>query len=78
MNEHPLSAETTVAQALEISAHVGPRLMARRTACVGCYLSRFCTLRDTASYYNFPVNPFIDELKQATSDIIVSQGGLHA
>jgi hypothetical protein len=78
MNEHLLSAETTVAQALEISTNVAPRLMARRTACVGCYLSRFCTLRDTARYYRFPLIPFIDELRQATSDIIVSQGGPHA
>jgi hypothetical protein len=78
MNEYALSAETTVAQALEISANAASQLMARRTACVGCYLSRFCTLRDTASYHNFPLNPFIDELRQATSDTIVSQGGIDA
>ncbi len=48
-----------------------------RLRVLGCYLARFCTLRDTASYYGFPLDEFIHELRRDASDIIVAQGGLN-
>jgi hypothetical protein len=75
MNASTLSADTTVAQALEANPAVGPFLTASGTACVGCYLARFCTLRETSNYYNLPLDALVDELRLTASDIIVSKGG---
>ncbi len=75
MNTDVLSADSTVADALDVGPHVAALLNARRTACVGCYLARFCTLRDTAAYYDFPLDEFINELRRTSSEIIVAQGG---
>ena len=78
MNANALSAEATVAQALDANPAVAAVLTAHRTACVGCYLARFCTLRDTSNYYEIPLEAFIDELRHAASDSNDSQGGTHA
>jgi hypothetical protein len=65
------SAETTVARALEANPALGARLRALHTACVGCCLARFCTLRDASNYYKIPLDLFIEELRSATSNISV-------
>jgi hypothetical protein len=78
MSVSMLSADTTVAAALEANPAIESIFIARRTACIGCYLARFCSLGDSARYYDLPLQTFIDELKLASSDIIVSQGGTNA
>lgn len=35
------------------------------TACVGCYLARFCTLSDVARTYSLPLDVLLDELQRA-------------
>ena len=62
MNVLPLSAETTVASALERSPAIQGILVARRAACVGCCMARFCTLRDVATAYELPWDALIGEL----------------
>jgi hypothetical protein len=60
------SPDLTVAQTLQESpADVRPLFVARRTACVGCYLAGFCTLADVARTYQFPLEEFIGELDRA-------------
>lgn len=78
MYAQTLSAETTVAQALQASPAIGSAFVARRTACVGCYLVRFCTLGDAAGYYHLPLEAFIDELRLVHSDFTDTQGESHA
>jgi hypothetical protein len=59
------SPEMSVPDALQVSASM-PRLFGgRRTACVGCPVARFCTLRDVARIYEFSLEPFLAELEQA-------------
>lgn len=35
-----------------------------KTACVGCPLSRFCTLEDVASYYKLRVETLVERLQE--------------
>ena len=78
MSAATLSADTTVAEALALLPAAGRVLTARHTACVGCYLARFCTLRDTSDFYNIPLDSLIHQLSSTTSDSLVSSGGTNA
>lgn len=35
------------------------------TACVGCYLARFCTLKEVADAYGIPLDRLLEELREA-------------
>lgn len=60
------SPDMTVAEALKPSnADVSGVFIARRTACVGCYLASFCTLEDVVKNYEIPLNEFLGELEEA-------------
>ena len=39
------------------------------TACVGCYLARFCTLADVAATYNLPAETLMDKMERAAQNI---------
>ena len=78
MSATTLFADTTVAEALALLPAAGRVLTARHTACVGCYLARFCTLRDTADFYNIPLDALITQLRSTNSDFLVSSGGTNA
>ena len=39
--------------------------MRRKTACVGCYLEGFCTLKDVAKTYRILLDDFLGELDRA-------------
>ncbi len=64
MNHTLFTTEMTVEQALGVSHSVAGVFLSHRTACVGCYLERFCTLRDVASTYKLPLVPFLEELQR--------------
>ena len=59
------SPNSTVAEALRSDRDVSRVFIARRTACVGCYLAGFCTLEDVANTYQVPLDEFLRELEQA-------------
>jgi hypothetical protein len=59
------SPDLTVAQTLQSNGDLSRVFIDRKTACVGCYLSRFCTLEDVAKTYEFPVDEFLGELQRA-------------
>ena len=61
----PLTPETSVLQALETTRGVARVFIQHRTACVGCMLARFCTLRDVAQAYGLTIESFVDELNKA-------------
>ncbi len=65
MNYPLFTAEMTVEQALAASHSIPGVFLIHRTACVGCYLSRFCTLRDATKTYELDLGSFLDELRQA-------------
>ena len=35
-----------------------------KTACVGCYLRRFCTLQDVASFYGLRAETLVENLQE--------------
>ena len=68
------SPDLTVAQALQSDGDLSRVFLDRRTACVGCYLARFCTLEDVAKTYGIPLEGLLGELReaaQATHPLII-------
>jgi hybrid cluster-associated redox disulfide protein len=64
MNDLLFSANTIVDQALGQSPLIVKVFIQNETACVGCYLARFCTLEDVAKTYGLSLDHFIKELRQ--------------
>jgi hypothetical protein len=58
------SPNLTVAQVLQKDRVLSRVFIDRKTACVGCYLARFCTLDDVAKTYGFPIEEFLGELQR--------------
>ncbi len=60
------SSDLTVAQILRgANQNLAAVFISRKTACVGCYLARFCTLGDVARNYGIPLDELLDELQRA-------------
>jgi hybrid cluster-associated redox disulfide protein len=77
MSAPQLSAESTIAEALEGSPAITSVLIARRTACIGCYMARFCTLHTAAAVYGIPWDAFLSDLTAAALDSHSTFGGEH-
>ncbi len=65
MSSQNFPPDTTVAEALGLSSCAASIFTGHRTACVGCYLARFCTLRDVAAAYNLSLDTLLEELNAA-------------
>ncbi len=39
--------------------------MEEKTACVGCYMARFCNLRDVSQVYGLETETLVHEIQQA-------------
>ncbi len=76
---HPsLTSETSVPEALAYSAAAPGIFIAHHTACVGCPLGRFCTLRDVALTYGLSLEALLAELENAAlADPNPSEGVRH-
>ena len=74
----PLSPSTTVAEVLAPYPTAAGLFVARRTACVGCYMTRFCTLRDVAAIYGWELEDLIAELGDAIAGTYSTLGGSNA
>ncbi len=57
--------ELYVAEILQKGQAVTRVFIRNKTACVGCYLARFCTLSDVARIYDLSLEEFRGELMQA-------------
>lgn len=62
MDIERFSAGTTVAEALDGKAGTSAVFIRHDTACVGCYLARFCTLLDVADIYGLSLKELLGEL----------------
>jgi hypothetical protein len=60
-----LLPETKVASALDLGSEVPRVFTSHRTACVGCSMARFCTLRDVATIYGLQIGPLLLEMQRA-------------
>lgn len=65
MDEQTISPESSVADVLRLAPQVQGVFVAHRTACVGCSLARFCSLRDVAVTYELSLEDLLQELKRA-------------
>ena len=66
-----LHSELTVAETLQKDMSLADVFIRNQTNCVGCYLARFCTLRDVTNAYGIKLNLFLDELQQTITPIPV-------
>jgi len=65
MDNRLFQPNLTVAEALKKDPHVFKVFIRNKTACVGCYLASFCTLRDVATTYGLDLDRFLTQLGQA-------------
>lgn len=55
-------AEITVADLLKSNPAAVRFFIHQQTACVGCYLAKFCTLEDVINTYHLNQQSFLEEL----------------
>ena len=65
MDNLKFSPNLTVAETLEMGQQISSVFIKLKTACVGCYLTRFCTLEDVAKAYELAPDDLLGELQQA-------------
>jgi len=65
MDNLKFSPNLTVAETLEMGRQISSVFIKLKTACVGCCLTRFCTLEDVAKAYGLAPDDLLGELQQA-------------
>lgn len=68
MNELLFSKDMTVARALQQGRSAAKVFIQQKAACVGCYLTGFCTLEDVAAIYGLPLEVLLRELQHSSKD----------
>jgi len=63
MNEILNIGEESVASILQQWPQTNRVFLNQKTACVGCYLSRFCTLAEVATSYELPLDVLLEKLR---------------
>lgn len=59
----------TVEEVLQKWPHTFSVFMRNKTKCVGCYLQRFCTLKDVAEMYQIPLEKLIEEIENVSDEL---------
>lgn len=67
MDSRSIAPDWTIERILSEQPAAIPVLLAHRLACVGCYMSVFCTLDDAITIYRLPREQFLADLRQAAS-----------
>ncbi len=65
MSARLFSPNLTVAQTLSKSKETSQIFIRHHTACVGCALAHFCTLKDVAKTYGLSLDDFLRDLQSA-------------
>lgn len=66
MNDNLAVMQITVADLLKANPSTIRFFINIHTACVGCYLARFCTLQDVVDTYQIDEKYFLEELAKFT------------
>ena len=66
MDNLQFSPNLTVAETLEQAPQTSSVFIKLKTACVGCYLTHFCTLEDVTKTYGLSMDNLLGELQLAT------------
>ena len=56
-------SEASVAGILQQWPQTSRVFLNQKTVCVGCYLSRFCTLAEVAASYELPLDILLEKLR---------------
>ena len=67
MDAYMIALDQTIEQVLADQPGTIPVFLSYRLACVGCYMSLFCTLDDAVTTYNLPREQFLADLRRAAS-----------
>jgi hypothetical protein len=70
MNENLTPSETSVANLLKKFPRAARLFINQKTACVGCYMASFCTLRDVFETYEIDEDNFLAELNKVIKNPI--------
>ena len=65
MDRPLISLDQTVQEVLSEFPETRHAFRALKTSCVGCFLARFCSLRDVAEAYQIPTEILLDELDKS-------------
>jgi len=65
MDAHSIALDSTIEQVLSDLPAAIPVFLMYRLACVGCYMTLFCTLEDAIKTYNLPREQLLADLRQA-------------
>ena len=65
MEPKQISQSWTVFEVLRTYPEVSQVFLEKKTACVGCYMARFCTLKDVADVYSLETEALVHEIQQA-------------
>ena len=66
MNDDPAILESSVAELLMKNPQAVRVFINHHTACVGCYLARFCTVNEVIDIYSLDEDEFIKEVAKLT------------
>jgi hybrid cluster-associated redox disulfide protein len=65
MEPQHISQSWTVSEILQKHPGTGRIFLENKTFCLGCYMARFCNLRDVAQVYNLEPETLLQEIQQA-------------
>jgi len=65
MEPKQISQSWTVSEILQKHPGTSRVFIEKRTLCLGCYMARFCNLRDVAQVYSLETEILVHELQQA-------------
>lgn len=68
MDRKPPQLHISVHETLNDWPETASVFLARQTACIGCYLARFCSLQDVADTYHIQPEELMEAMYKATQD----------
>jgi hybrid cluster-associated redox disulfide protein len=69
MDTPMIDIHSTVEEVLQKWPRAFSVFMKNKTKCVGCFLQKFCTLKDVAEMYQIPVEKLIEEIEHVSEEI---------
>lgn len=66
MKPQQISQNWTVSEVLQKYPGTSRVFLDRKTLCLGCYMARFCSLKDVAQVYSLETETLVSEIQQAT------------
>jgi len=65
MELRSISQSLTVSEILQKYPETSQVFIEEKTACVGCYMARFCNLRDVADSYSLEIEKLLHDLSHS-------------